>query len=110
VQRILAAHVKEYASLSRTCPGGGQTLMRRKTEQNHHSVTSVVFLDDTVLASAGANDGTIKLWDLRKTCYKVKTSFGIDFVCKKLIDFAGRQACGNQKLFISPGVLLIGCL
>ena len=31
------------------------------------SVTSVVFIDEYVLASAGANDGAVKLWDLRKS-------------------------------------------
>ncbi len=28
-----------------------------------------------MLASAGANDGTVKLWDLRKTFYNVRISF-----------------------------------
>ena len=63
MQRIIAAHVKESS-----CSGGSS---KRKVEPNHHSVTSVAFLDDTVLASAGANDGTVKLWDLRKTFYNV---------------------------------------
>ena len=57
VRRIVAAHIKES-------PCNGQ---QRKLEPDHHSVTSVAFLNDTVLASAGASDGTIKLWDLRKT-------------------------------------------
>jgi WD40 repeat protein len=67
VQRILAAHVKESS-----CNAGSSR--QRKVEPNHHSVTSVAFLDDTVLASAGANDGTVKLWDLRKTFYNVPNS------------------------------------
>jgi WD40 repeat protein len=47
-------------------------------------VTSVAFLDDTVLASAGANDGTVKLWDLRKTFYNVPSSSFIHFFCDHL--------------------------
>ena len=38
----------------------------KKSTQGPPSVTSVVFIDEYVLASAGANDGAVKLWDLRK--------------------------------------------
>ena len=69
VQRILSAHVKEASSSKNSASGNQQS--KRRMEQNHHSVTSVVFLDDTVLASSGANDGTVKLWDLRKTFFHV---------------------------------------
>jgi WD40 repeat protein len=39
----------------------------KKSSQAPPSVTSVVFIDEYVLASAGANDGAVKLWDLRKS-------------------------------------------
>jgi WD40 repeat protein len=45
-----------------------------KSKPDPHSVTSVAFLNDMVFASAGASDGTIKLWDLRKIFVKVQIS------------------------------------
>jgi hypothetical protein len=38
---------------------------RRQTSQQ--SVTAVAFVDEYVLATSGANDGIVKLWDLRKS-------------------------------------------
>jgi WD40 repeat protein len=64
VQRILAAHVQESSFHGR----------QRDLEAVRHSVTSVAFLDDTLLASAGASDGTVKIWDLRMNFYNVPGS------------------------------------
>jgi WD40 repeat protein len=47
--------------------GGTGSSRSKKSSQAPPSVTSVVFIDEYVLASAGANDGAVKLWDLRKS-------------------------------------------
>lgn len=57
------AHVRE----DQRGAGGGSGSKARKSAGTQHSVTSVVFIDDTVVATAGANDGVVKLWDLRKS-------------------------------------------
>ena len=59
-QAIPNAHVREdQRSLA--------TSKAKRSTGTQHSVTSVVFIDDTVVATAGANDGVVKLWDLRKS-------------------------------------------
>ena len=47
--------------------GAAGSTRNKKTSHCAPSVTSVVFIDEFVLASAGANDGAVKLWDLRKS-------------------------------------------
>ena len=47
--------------------GGGATKRRRDTESlSAGVVTSLVWVDENILASAGDKDGAVKLWDLRK--------------------------------------------
>ena len=81
LQQIQNAHVRDCSntSSSRTLGagtgtrgvgagrGGTGTTRSKKSPQAPPSVTSVVFIDEYVLASAGANDGAVKLWDLRKS-------------------------------------------
>lgn len=53
----------------------------KKASQGPPSVTSVVFIDEYVLASAGANDGAVKLWDLRKAWNHQVCVGGADLSC-----------------------------
>ena len=47
--------------------GGGVTKRRRETESlSAGVVTSLAWVDENILASAGDKDGAVKLWDLRK--------------------------------------------
>ena len=62
-KQIAEAHAKRnYANIT--------TSPRRKSKDAKNStscsVTSVVFINDYILASAGDNDGSVKFWDLRR--------------------------------------------
>ncbi|KAK2183973.1 hypothetical protein NP493_288g01025 [Ridgeia piscesae] len=57
----------------------------RKKQETHQSVTAVVFQDDHTLLSAGSVDGSIKMWDLRRT-HSTKKS---ELVPKYSFDYAG---------------------
>ncbi len=63
LQARASAHVRGRRT---TGAGGRAAGQGRRGQDSQHSVTSVLFVDGHVLASAGANDGTVKLWDLRK--------------------------------------------
>jgi hypothetical protein len=105
VQRILATHIKESP-----CNG-----LQEELEPGHHSVTSVAFLNDTMFASAGASDGTIKFWDLRKTSnfFNVPSSVFthgfffslaiLDFLRESLHSFSGRASSVDALLSVSAG-------
>ncbi len=60
LQQVCNAHAKSGAAR------GKKASAANKASAGSPSVTSVVFLDEYVLASAGATDGAVKLWDLRK--------------------------------------------
>ena len=76
LQQIANAHVRDWPRSGSAVAGGrgssaskgamGGASRGKKSTQGPPSVTSVVFIDEYVLASAGANDGAVKLWDLRK--------------------------------------------
>ena len=75
LQQVCNAHLKECSNTNNSRPSalaksgaarGKKALAANKASAGSPSVTSVVFLDEYVLASAGATDGAVKLWDLRK--------------------------------------------
>ena len=76
LQQVCNAHLKECSNTNSSRPSGlarsgaargKKALAANKASAGSPSVTSVVFLDEYVLASAGATDGAVKLWDLRKS-------------------------------------------
>ncbi|XP_071548771.1 uncharacterized protein l(2)dtl isoform X2 [Panulirus ornatus] len=75
----------------------------------NNSVTGVLFQQQHILISAGASDGLIKLWDLRKTHGGGKR----DPQCQSLLEHSGRSSHrGFTSLSISPSrdVLYISCM
>lgn len=80
------------------------TPSKKKAYQNQHpsisganSVTGLVFQDENTLISCSAGDGTIKLWDLRKT-YKINKK---EPNPKFTIPYSGLTAkCGFSNLII----------
>ena len=75
LQQVCNAHLKECSNTNSSRPSGlaksgaargKKALAANKASAGSPSVTSVVFLDEYLLASAGATDGAVKLWDLRK--------------------------------------------
>lgn len=79
--------------------GGTGSSRGKKAQQGPPSVTSVVFIDEYVLASAGANDGAVKLWDLRK-------SWNSEVIVGMTPHFAVASFCGASRT-LSP---LCACL
>jgi len=100
LQQINNAHLRECSNSSsnsssskvqggsaggratRAAPGSSVGSSRgKKASQGPPSVTSVVFIDEYVLASAGASDGAVKLWDLRKAWNHQVCVSGADLSC-----------------------------
>ncbi len=62
LQRKVSAHVRGSRG-SRGGAGRSAAQGKGRGSDSQQSVTSVLFVEANVLASAGANDGTVKLWD-----------------------------------------------
>ncbi|XP_078001283.1 denticleless protein homolog [Glandiceps talaboti] len=69
----------------------------KPSNDSQHSVTAVVFQDEYTLISAGAMDGAIKMWDLRKNYNRVKEP-----VPKHVFPYAG---CSTRKRGFSSLIL-----
>jgi len=66
------AHKKAEVAMSKKKRGPTQRAGRHSPPKSssvdsQYSVTAVLFHGDNKIASAGAGDGTVKLWDLRRT-------------------------------------------
>jgi WD40 repeat protein len=87
LQQVVNAHLRDCSNTSTNKAGlAGHSNRagasgRRRNPQGSPSVTSVVFIDEYVLASAGANDGAVKLWDLRKS-WNHDVSWHLEEACR----------------------------
>ncbi|XP_076046240.1 WD40 domain-containing protein denticleless [Oratosquilla oratoria] len=93
-------------------PGFGRRSAHSGGSLANNSVTAVLFQDEYTLVSAGASDGLMKIWDLRKT-HKNHIGGRRDPQCKYLLEHPGHSSRrGFTSLQLSPhqDTLYVSCM